>query len=559
MSRNVHGGSLPFVAVASIDQIARREVQLDALEFRANPLDASDDQEPSVAQLAPCAGVGSKVFTAVLDKKALGALRRFESGGDAEAVTDGTRDPGRKRSPAFYFRIMGACGPESGWGEANLRALANAIGRDEDSAITSQVPAAYTYLGQFIAHDLTHMRAADDKGDAINVRSHALDLDSLFDTPPPGVLPQNGVIWKGGLALGQTTGGRYQDLPRDWTGCPAISDARNDNNLSVAQMTVAMIRFHHCLCDLMPCVDPEDVKCQTRRHVQSVVLHDYLRRIIHPDVYDDILPEGNPRGVRRVIFPTGKHGGSVLPDLFQVPIEFAAACFRFGHSMVRAGYDWNKKLNFGVSGYELRRQTHMGVITSEGPRLNGDWPVDWLRLLDLSGHDSARNSAAIDTRISSDLRRLDDPWLPPDSQEPDLALITLLRGRKVGLPSGQSLHRHVAAHAATSLLSEIPLTGDEIVAGLRRGSDLDGVHDLLKEEAPLWFYVLREAEVRGCSGKHLGTLASRVVMETIHAAIEASPDSILSGEPFDVLPGLKASDRSRFTLQDLITAGRTQT
>lgn len=76
---------------------------------------------------------------------------------------------------------------------------------------------------------------------------------------------------------------------------------------------------------------------QVRWHYQWIAIHDYLRRLVGPDVIDDIL-----RPVKYV-GPLGAH--TVWRDrrLFYrwrrapfMPVEFSVAADRFGHSMARA-------------------------------------------------------------------------------------------------------------------------------------------------------------------------------------------------------------------------------
>ena len=67
-------------------------------------------------------------------------------------------------------------------------------------------------------------------------------------------------------------------------------------------------------------------------------------------------------------------------------------------------------------------------------------------------------------------------------------------------------------------------------AALARGDGgvpLDGLaaeRGILERNTPLWFYVLREAEL---NGGRLGQVGSRIVVETLHRAMEASRISIL--------------------------------
>src|SRR5690606_34363642 len=122
------------------------------------------------------------------------------------------------------------------------------------------VPAGYTYFGQFIDHDLSLMdRGTGDPGPGlptpcppVNGRSPALDLDSLygsgFNDATPGFRNQ-----AGRFAIGTTASGAPMDLPRANPGAgqrvALIVDARNDENLLVAQFQLLLMKHHNRVVD----------------------------------------------------------------------------------------------------------------------------------------------------------------------------------------------------------------------------------------------------------------------------------------------------------------------
>jgi hypothetical protein len=68
----------------------------------------------------------------------------------------------------------------------------------------------------------------------------------------------------------------------------------------------------------------------------------------------------------------------------------------------------------------------------------------------------------------------------------------------------------------------------------------------LVENTPLWFYVLREAELNG--GRLTG-VGARIVAETIHRAMEGSRDSIVRDPAFKPRFG---PNGSTFDMRDLL-------
>ena len=127
------------------------------------------------------------------------------------------------------------------------------------------IPAGYTYLGQFIDHDLTFDKSDLMEGANISPatllqsRSPSLDLDSLYGDGPAD--PALGAPYQAdGIASEDGRGGRRRRpaptcraRPRaPSAGEAIIGDPRNDENLAVAQTHCAFIRFHNRVVDTLP-------------------------------------------------------------------------------------------------------------------------------------------------------------------------------------------------------------------------------------------------------------------------------------------------------------------
>ena len=209
----------------------------------------------------------------------------------------------------------------------------------------STIPSGYTYLGQFIDHDLTFDRTDVMLGEDISPpellqgRSPSLDLDSLYGAGPDD--PGSEKFYEADgrrLKMGRTQGlGGPPLQARDGFDLPrhpdrkhaTIPDPRNDENLAVAQTPP---RVH-------PLPQPRGRGARARargqrftrarrqvvKHYQWMVRHDYLPRICDPAVVDDVFANG------RKFFEVGADPTEV-PTM---PVEFSVAAFRLGHSMVR--------------------------------------------------------------------------------------------------------------------------------------------------------------------------------------------------------------------------------
>lgn len=152
----------------------------------------------------------------------------------------------------------------------------------------SDVPAGFTYLGQFVDHDITlDLTSIGEKNadpDGIeNFRTPALDLDAIYGLGPDGSRQlyarnlDNGKAPGPKLLIGKTfnvpgtgiTGDLRNDLPRNQEGFATIGDHRNDENLVVAQTHLAFLKFHNKVCDMIasPGKKPDAIFLEARRIV----------------------------------------------------------------------------------------------------------------------------------------------------------------------------------------------------------------------------------------------------------------------------------------------------
>ena len=402
------------------------------------------------------------------------------------------------------------------------------------------IPAGFTYLGQFVDHDLTMDKTVGELGSDVTVdeliqgRSPALDLDSLYGRGPTGD-PQ---FYTDGLHLKM---GRTEsledflpafdghDLPREpQQRLALIPDHRNDENLAVAQTHLAFIRFHN---RVVGTVAPGPAATMFEAARESVVKHyqwmlktDYLPRIVDPGIVQDVFTNG------RTLFETSPAAG----DAPTMPIEFSVAAFRLGHSMIRATYNWNRFFDNGGGAlfFLFGFSATSGGLAGDRP-LPSNWIADFRRLYnfaeagrpDLAVPDAKFNNARnIDTQLTDPLADLPpgsfgESAPPADPLHANLAFRNLVRGSMVKLASGQQM---------AALAGVTPLTADEILKGDGSGVDFTGLAQQLRDEltssTPLWIYILREAELNG--GRLTG-VGGRIVVEVFHRAIEGSTYSIV--------------------------------
>ncbi|MFD3618636.1 heme peroxidase family protein [Streptomyces sp. NPDC058676] len=473
----------------------------------------------------------------------------------------------------FQFSRLGPqAGPDRLLDRAARKELAEAMtkaGPQPDSG-NPAVPAGFTYLGQFVDHDLTLDATAaqleDDVtlGQLLQGRSPALDLDSLYGLGPDhrfdrrfyeddGLRLRTGTTQglpapDGDHIVGLPLGGF--DLPRVGAGSliserrrPLIPDARNDENLVVAQVHCAFIRFHNrVVADLVDKGVSSAVLFETARetvvkHYQWMLRHDFLPRIVDPGVVDEVFTRG-----RKFFEP---YPGQ--KDRPTMPIEFSVAAYRLGHSMVRGAYNWNRIFDNGAGTLRLLfRFTGTSGILSPPPadaadpeagsfeRLPTNWIADFRRLFDF--REAGRDDLAVPAEQFNLAKRIDTQLvnpladLPlgsfggrgapaPDPIELNLAFRNLTRANMMSLATGQQMAEYLG-------VKPLGPSDFDSVGGVRLS---EGLRGKLAENCPLWFYILREAEVNG-SGRLTG-VGGRIVAEVFHRAMEGSRYSIVR-DPF---------------------------
>jgi hypothetical protein len=451
--------------------------------------------------------------------------------------------------PPFRFSRMGPKGTGKQLGERNHRKLARAMTAGRGGF--GNVPAGYTYVGQFTDHDLTFDRSTVALGKNIPLakliqdRSPSLDLDSLYGAGPGD--PESAKFYSDGvhLKMGETVALGAPplqahpgfDLPRvGGSGSKAkkrkalIPDPRNDENLAVAQTHLAMIRFHNRVVDGLPNAMPDTQKFATARdivtrHYQWMLKTDYLPRIANPAVVNNVFNQG------RKAFEVGT-AATQTPTM---PIEFSVAGFRLGQDLVRDAYDWNAAFPSGEGTlFFLFEFSGLSGTMFDDVRLPSNWIADWRRLYDfkkeqnrndLKPPGSVNKAMRIDTTLAPTLHTLPDGTVgsstPPIQH--DLAFRNLRRALMVRLATGQQMATFLKSKGVTLT----KLTRAQIRDG-KNGAKLDGLtpgqRDGLLTNTPLWFYILREAELN--NGK-LNGVGARIVAETFHRAMEGSTSSIV--------------------------------
>jgi hypothetical protein len=458
--------------------------------------------------------------------------------------------------------------PEAATTPANLvrlgKTMIDETGNDPDG--DSDISAIMTYFGQFIDHDITLELASADlptltspaleplpldeiRNNLKNARSATLDLDSVYDLPAARdgdkmVIGKVSPTGDPNLPLSRPAGkGDFNDLPRGpRTTDPAtdraanIGDPRNDENTIVAQLHLAFLLAHNKLVDRWHSfTEPRRV---LRQHYQHLVIHDFLMQVADKKIVKDILKNGT-----QFFKP--------FQEPFFMPLEFAVAGYRFGHTMVREDYDFN--VNFNTSGTPNTFPATLGFLFTftaltgnlgDFETLPENWIIEWENF---TGNNPKSRARLFDTKLANPLFKL----RKFDGTEEAglgamLAVRNLLRGYLLRMPTGQALAQAMNLTPLTA--AELEDVASQVTPAPGGESQLDVLRSSgFSERTPLWYYILAEAAFHA-KGKHLGPVGSTLIAEVLIGLINKSENSILRTMLWE--PTLPHT--GKFTLEDLL-------
>ena len=455
--------------------------------------------------------------------------------------------------------------------EAHLKKLAEAMAARPDPADPkdgadseeSGIPALYTYLAQFIDHDITFdpvssLTKANDPDGLVDFRTPSFDLDNVYGRGPND---QPYMYADGKFLTGdRLAGSKFEshDLPR-FNGRALIGDPRNDENSIVSQLQGLFHRFHNRLVDDNKGAAFEDIQQIARFHYQYIVLNDFLPRIVAKSVLDDLRTADR--------YDSGKLKYYHWKNYPFMPVEFSAAAYRLGHSMIRPGYRLNDNIMLPIFPTKIHKEGLTGF-----QKMKHDRAIDWGRFIDIDkrpdggskANDAQRLQFAyrLDTSLVDPLAHLPKPVVAAADPHKSLGERNLLRGWRLGLPSGQDVARAMGI---------VPLKDSEILIGKALdpkdvGHDdppvLDIVAaagDVFKDNCPLWTYILAEAAqtttqvtttvagARKITTPQLGAVGGRIVAEVFLGMMFGDQASLLSLDP-----NWRPAGKADYGLKDMV-------
>jgi hypothetical protein len=475
----------------------------------------------------------------------------------------------------------------------------DSLGENPNPALTS----GFTFVGQFVDHDITfdHTPLNEQESDpdaTTNFRTPRYDLDAIYGRGPnldtqfydPADRDKFLLVPTSYSTIRTDTLNSSQvlyDVPRvganDPAGRPAgkaiIADPRNDQTLIVLQIHVAMQLFHNKLVDLMRqngiprSAVFESARRLARWHYQWMVTHEFLPAIVGQAMSDSVYKEvstGAPKITIKYYKPTNPAGRSFIP------VEFSVAAYRFGHSMTRPRYTVQDYVTSSGATVAVSSVPLFEAQPTDN-NLNGSRPlpprlrIQWSKFFNAAGKPpTARPVRQFDATMATPLFTLPTTALPDSNPLSLLSSRNLLRGKKMGLPSGQQVARLMGVTPLTNaqlwknhrieVKIPIPTTGPG-ANGVEILREFDVDNQDLKQlfadpgwngEAPLWFYILKEAEIVG-KGRNLGPVGGRIVAEVLVGLLQKDPNSYLYLNPSWKPAAPVTPVRGRFTMADLLT------
>ncbi len=386
--------------------------------------------------------------------------------------------------------------------DAAIRAYAATLFADTPID-ASRVPAGYTYIGQFVNHDLTHR--PDPNANTLPrlnlscVYGRGPDLQpELYTTSSKGNAQGGGQGTPFYLVLGSVAGSKETDLPRAADGTAKIADPRNDQHIILSQLHLAFLRLHNRVLRAFAEGRKPDQAAFDRtreaivRTYQYLLWNDFVARLVQLDAWQNTLRVSGPAFEVRTRIP-GANGA-----VTGIPVEFEIAAFRFGHAMIRPSYQLNlplaadRRLLFSVNG---EPDLSGGKPLKRGQSVQWDWFLQYGSSAAGFPQKARRIQPVLAATLALAPARLGGTV--------SVAEADLLAGVSNDLPAGSAI---------ATALGEAPLVP----------TDAEAFTDTL------WIYLLREARERTV-GERLGPVGSAIVAETLARVLRDSGEWFAAG------------------------------
>jgi len=402
-------------------------------------------------------------------------------------------------------------------------------------------PALFTYIGQFLDHDLTLVNVPNftnpiNFASLINKRTALFDLDSLFDSP--AVYDRQGF-----LVLEQNINS-VLDVPRTPDGIQIIGDVRNGENQIVLQVHMLFMKFYNKALSTIKIENPRLsiqeqmnlAKQTTRFHWQWLVINDFLKLACGPYFNSLFTSDGEP------IFK------NIQPDkLGALNGEFAFATYRW-HSLPQELYYAN-----GVP--PLIEHPIFSPNTEILQGFNGFRPLTPDLVLDfgffwqMQDYNGFQQTHRFGTQVSFPLGNLPNPVIEDDVV--NLPQRTLQRQNQILFASGQNFARSFGI-TEENIINNFNLIDPNFLYNcifpIERVTELQ---EYFKGNMPLFYYILYEARTIG-QGCNLGQLGAMMIGQTFLAQLFSDPTAYVYTNFVPTQRAFGCKKSYKYTFEDFI-------
>lgn len=409
---------------------------------------------------------------------------------------------------------------------------------------SSSLPALFTYLGQFLDHDLSLVDVPDftsiiDVNKLYNNRTAIFDLDSVFDAP--AVYDAQGYLVLKVNDLG------VLDVPRTKDGIQIMADIRNGENQIICQLQILFYKFYNRVLKEMKEKNIkntkstkavkdiiEDAKSITRYVWQWLMVHTFLKLACGTYYSTLFLENGEPDF--KIITPN---------KLGKLNAEFSFTYYRW-HSLPQEAYYANEKEPI---------EEHPILSLYITPNFNGFQPIDPELVLDwgffwpMSGYNGFQQTHRFGTAVSFPLGNLPDPLI--EDEVISLPERSLKRQNQTLFGNGQDFAKAFGI-SEKQIIRTLKLQDENFTFNCNLSTErVAELENYFGNNTPLFYYILYEARTIG-NGEHLGPLGAKLFGLTALAQLYSDPNAYLYKNWIPVKGEWGCQKTYEYTMEDFI-------
>ena len=371
----------------------------------------------------------------------------------------------------------------------NAKVLAESM-RDEQGLLDPEISLGFAFLGQIIAHDVTandqfQNGPSTDAENPINLSSSGLDLDNVYGFGPG----TDEINYADGIYFKLEANGN--DIPRE-NGVPLITEKRDDVTGVTLQTHIAFKKYHNALIEKY--LHRNAASKLTNK--QRTWLFEMARNEVIGMYQGIVINEFAPAILGRAMKMN-------FPKMANIPVEFAAAAYRIGHSLVPN---------------QIQVDTQGTMMTTTDATLRGPQRkvIPWELLIG----PNAQKAGRFDDLIAPVMQEL---LIPLSPTQPELT--TLIGGEAQNIGEGSLIdgfmHLNVVETNILRGREQLLPSGEEILAYLQEVQYDPATHG----STDLFVYILKEAAK---NGNKYGEVGAFVFESTIAGLIKADKYSFNS-------------------------------